>query len=93
MIRVLLVLPLLGACTGGVGDLAANCGAQAAAIHEAAATITKLRPTERAAIDSQIELSKGYCSGTVPADPAAANKVVLSATAQISAIVAIAKVR
>lgn len=89
----LLAIAWLTACSSTTDTLALDCSAQAASIKGAALSITKLQLTERNSIDAQIAQSKGYCTGAVPADPAAASKVVRASTAQITATLAIANLR
>lgn len=90
-----LALGIVGACTslGVKTDLASDCNLQAAGINQATASIGKLLPSERSAIDGDIALSKAYCTGTLPADQVSAMKVVEAATAHIGAIVGAAALR
>lgn len=83
------------ACTalGVKPNLANDCALQAGTIEQATKTIGKMTKAEAAAIDAQIELSRQYCSGTMPADVTNASKVVEAATAQMAAITGIAAAR
>lgn len=92
LLALLAALALAG-CANKTDTLAADCAAQAGAIKGAAMSITKLQAAERNSIDAQIAQSRGYCSGTVPADPAKASEVVRASTVQITATLAIANLR
>lgn len=86
---------LIEGCTslGATPNLATDCSAQAAVLEQGKTLMPKLAATERALIDAQIELSKGYCTGSLPADETAASKAVEASTAQISAVLGVAALR
>jgi len=90
------IIALMGGCTAlGLSkpDLATDCAAQSSLIHQAAQSAAYLYAAERAAIDTQITLSKGYCTGTLPADQTNASKAVEASNVQIASVLAVAAAR
>lgn len=95
------ILPVVGAlllagCTSlGLTppNLALDCEANTTALESLTPVAKKLYTMERAAIDAENTLSKGYCSGTLPADQTAASRAVEASTAHLAAIKAIAGIR
>ena len=97
MTLVILALALSGCTAVGLPvtptTLATDCDAQAALLQTNIGLVPKLLTAERAAIDAQVAQSKGYCTGSLPADQTAASTAVEAANTQIAATLAIAKLR
>lgn len=95
------LLPVVGAlllagCTSlglTAPNLAVDCEANTRALAELTKDMKKIYTVEREAVDAENTVTKGYCSGLLPADQTLASRAVEASTVHIGAIKAIVEMR